>query len=333
MQEEEKSQEIPVDLQKEAKKIVMDKLEETGVIAKMKAQIKANVLSILEKQKEGMKQQIDFDYMTPLFRQNKPKEVVLICQLIKEFMKFYEMEYTIPIFENESNIKETVQRETLLKEFNMQDDKTEPKPVLLQLLLDYQKNKKLVEKMDTQDTIRPRGFGNFASRTDDNLPTRTSAYDIGNINTVLPKTQLPPLSFNKSVEMNATNDVVDSSAKFNSLDISDVYKREPKKDVTANDILNKNNNNTYDPVLGVNPEKKEIDDLIIGNYQTNNPKEDEDEFKEEILEDSGKLNENEESKKSFGNSDSNVNSLPFDSSVKDTTNKQFDYIEEAEKPK
>ena len=133
--------------------------------------------------------------------------------------------------------------------------------------------------------------------------------------------------------MNPSNDVIDSSAKFNSLDISDVYKREPKKDVTANDILNKNNTNTYDPVLGVNPEKKEIDDLIIGNYQTNNPKDDDDEFKEEILEDSGKLNENEESKKSFGNSDSNVNSLPFDSSVKDTTNKQFDYSEEAEKPK
>ena len=42
MLEKEKSQEIPVDLQKEAKKIEMDKSEEIGVIVKMKVQIKAN---------------------------------------------------------------------------------------------------------------------------------------------------------------------------------------------------------------------------------------------------------------------------------------------------
>ena len=116
--EEEKSIDGTVDLQKEAKKLVISKLEESGLIDKMKAKIKANVLKILDGQKEGMKQQLDFDYMTPLYRQNKPKEVVLLCQLIKEFMKFYEMEYTLPIFENESNIKETVKRETLLKEMN-----------------------------------------------------------------------------------------------------------------------------------------------------------------------------------------------------------------------
>ena len=44
MQEEEKSAEIAVDLQQEAKKIVMNKLEELGVISKMKAEIKAKVL-------------------------------------------------------------------------------------------------------------------------------------------------------------------------------------------------------------------------------------------------------------------------------------------------
>lgn len=42
MLEKEKSQEIPVEFQKEAKKIEMDKSEEIGVIVKMKVQIKAN---------------------------------------------------------------------------------------------------------------------------------------------------------------------------------------------------------------------------------------------------------------------------------------------------
>ena len=326
--EEEKSQDGTVDLQKEAKKIVMSKLEESGLIDKMKAQIKANVLKILDNQKEGMKQQLDFDYMTPLFRQNKPKEVVLLCQLIKEFMKFYEMEYTLPIFENESNIKETVKRETLLKEMNMIQDKEEKKPVLLQMLIEYQKQKTVT---DAHATTQQR-FGGYVSRTDDDINRIVpSTIDISNLNPLKPKSSLPPLGFNKSVEMNS-EPIVDTAAKFNSLNISDVYKRdktEKKEEVTANDILNKNNSNTnYDPVLGVisnKDEKKVTDDLIIGGEIPEIK--DEDEFKEQVLED------NEESKKSFNASDSNINSMGFDSSVKDTSNKQFDYAEEAEKPK
>ena len=42
--EEEKSIDGTVDLQKEAKKLVISKLEESGLIDKMKAKIKANVL-------------------------------------------------------------------------------------------------------------------------------------------------------------------------------------------------------------------------------------------------------------------------------------------------
>ena len=74
--------------------------------------------------------------MTPLHRLNKPKEIVLVYKLIKEFLKFYELEYTQTIFENESNVKENIKRETLLKELKLEDKKDNTKPVLLLLLQD-----------------------------------------------------------------------------------------------------------------------------------------------------------------------------------------------------
>ena len=81
----------------------------------------------------------------------------------------------------------------------------------------------------------------------------------------------------------------------------------------------------FGTALLIKDEKKVTDDLIIGGEIPEIK--DEDEFKEQVLED------NEEGKKSFNASDSNINSMGFDSSVKDTSNKQFDYAEEAEKPK
>ena len=126
-----------IDLQQEAKDLVLNELEKNGVINYMRAKIKKSSLDIISNEKEGTKQKLDFDFMTPLHRLNKSKELVLACQLIKEFLKFYELEYTLPIFENESNIKENVKRETLIKELKLQSKKEDStKPVLLMLIMD-----------------------------------------------------------------------------------------------------------------------------------------------------------------------------------------------------
>ena len=110
-----------------------------------------------------------------------------------------------------------------------------------------------------QDRIRGSLIGGYVSRTDDDINrVIPSTIDISNLNPLKPKSSLPPLGFNKSVDMNS-EPIVDTAAKFNSLNISDVYKRdktEKKEEVTASDILNKNNSNTnYDPVLGVTSNK------------------------------------------------------------------------------
>ena len=133
MQEEPNS----IDLQQEAKEMILKELEEKGVINYMRAKIKKSIIDIISSQSESVQQKFDFDYMTPLHRLNKPKEIVIVYKLIKDFLKFYELEYILPIFENESNVKEKIKRETLLKELlKLEDKKDNNKPVLLLLLQD-----------------------------------------------------------------------------------------------------------------------------------------------------------------------------------------------------
>ena len=204
-----------VDIQQEAKEIVMKELEKRGVINYMRAKIKKSIIDIINHQKESIKQKLDFDFMTPLHRLNKPKEIVLVCQLIKEFLKFYELEYTLPIFENESNIKEDIKRETLLKELNLVDKKDSSKPVLLILLQD-----KLNRKND--------GINNQTNKNIDRYDFNYYNKSEGeSSNGELNKNQLNPTSFgntNKSLDM--TEPVL--SNKFNNLNINEIYKNESK---------------------------------------------------------------------------------------------------------
>ena len=326
MEEEKKDDNI--DLQQEAKEIVLNELEKTGLISNMRAMIKKSILEILEKQNDNTKQKLEFDYMTPLNRLNKNKELILACQLIKEFLKFYEMEYTFPIFENESNIKENIQKETLLKEFKLQENKDDPKPVLLQLVME-----RLNNPFNNNNADRYSGtFANYSNVY--NNPNKLDDNNQNNYNNpIVPNKKLSPINFtntNKSVEMND-----DPSSKFSNINISDVYKRD--KEITAADILNKNNNNNKDinnnnkdPILSGN--EKVDGGFTLENKLSKSDKYDE-EFNEVILEedidkDKDKKNNNQEESISASAS----KSYGYDSSVQNFNVKEFDYIEDVEKP-
>ena len=209
-----------VDLQQEAKELILKELEEKGVINYMRAKIKKSIIDIISHQNESVQQKLDFDYMTPLHRLNKPKEIVLVCQLIKEFLKFYELEYTLPIFENESNIKENIKRETLLKEVKLENQKDNSKPVLLLLLLD---------KLNRKEEL----FNNQNKKNIDRYEMNSKS-ERDSVNSENKKIELNPTTFgstNKSLEM-AEPMTVD---KFNNFNINEVYKNE-------NEIKNEENN-------------------------------------------------------------------------------------------
>lgn len=228
MQEENNS----LDIQQEAKEIVMKELEKKGVINYMRAKIKKSIIDIINHQKESIKQKLDFDFMTPLHRLNKPKEIVLVCQLIKEFLKFYELEYTLPIFENESNIKEDIKRETLLKELKLEDKKDSSKPVLLLLLQDKLSRKDDALNNQTHKNIDRYEFSNY-NKSEGELS-----------NSDINKNQLNPATFgstNKSLDM--TEPV--NTNKFNTFNMNEVYKTENKSStgslIDDEDDKNKNN--------------------------------------------------------------------------------------------
>ena len=223
MQEEPNS-----DIEKEAKEIILKELEDKGVINYMRAKIKKSIIDIIGSQNETFQQKYDFDYMTPLHRLNKPKEIILVCQLIKEFLKFYELEYTLPIFENESNVKENIKRETLLKELKLEDKKDNSKPVLLMLLQD---------KLNRKDDL----FTNQNKKNIDRYEL-SSKSERDSINSENKKLELNPTTFgstNKSLEMADPM----TANKFNNFNINEVYKNETEiKNELNNLIENKDNN-------------------------------------------------------------------------------------------
>ena len=221
----------PIDIQQEAKEVILKELEEKGVINYMRAKLKKQILDIINSKSDTFKQNIDFDYMTPLHRLNKPKELILVCQLIKEFLKFYELEYTLPIFENESNVKENIKRETLLKELKLEENKKESKPVLLMLLED---------KLNRKDDI----FSNQNKKNIDRYEL-SSKSERDSLNNDIKKMELNPTTFgstNKSLEIaeNIEN-------KFNTCNINEAYKNENFKKLDENNLKEnkaiKDNNN------------------------------------------------------------------------------------------
>ena len=235
-----------VDLQQEAKELILKELEEKGVINYMRAKIKKSIIDIISSQSEAVQQKFDFYYMTPLHRLNKPKEIDLVCQLIKEFLKFYELEYTLPIFENESNIKENIKRETLLKEVKLENQKDNSKPVLLLLLLD---------KLNRKEEL----FNNQNKKNIDRYEMNSKS-ERDSVNSENKKIELNPTTFgstNKSLEM-AEPMTVD---KFNNFNINEVYKNE-------NEIKNEENN--LNENKGQNDDKlKEIKDIKFEEIKNN----------------------------------------------------------------
>ena len=362
------TQNINVDLQHEAKSIVLEEMEKMGLMSMIKAQLKMNVLKILEKQKQSVKQNLEFDYITPLHKQNKNKEILLAYHVIKEFMQFYELEYTLPIFENESNIRENLKRETLLSELSLKNNPiNENKPVLVQLINNYLhdvNNKKSLnasQKLDESYGIRGGLYNvDIHSVVDETAKKNEVLSSLGlptlNIGNLPPsglgggKKVLSPISFtNKSVELKESQSPTKSSElmKFNTANLNDIYSN-PSNNFNKNMSLNGSNSNN----ISNNKNKEELnsddadknktisatENLVFsfnpGEYSTNNKYDEE--FSEVIMEDipevkftpNAKNDEIEDSKKSL--TGNSASNLGFDSSVTNYNLNEFDYVEDVD---
>ena len=116
--------------------------------------------------------------------------------------------------------------------------------------------------------------------------------------------------------------------------IKEIYKRD--KEITADDILNKNNNNNKDinynnkdPILSGN---EKIDGgFTLENKLSKSDKYD-DEFNEVILEEEIDKDKDKKNNQEESISASASKSYGYDSSVQNFNVKEFDYVEDVEKP-
>ena len=297
----------PIDIQQEAKEVILKELEEKGVINYMRAKLKKQILDIINSKSDTFKQNIDFDYMTPLHRLNKPKELILVCQLIKEFLKFYELEYTLPIFENESNVKENIKRETLLKELKLEDNKKESKPVLLMLLED---------KLNRKDDI----FNNQNKKNIDRYEL-SSKSERDSLNNDIKKMELNPTTFgstNKSLEIaeNIEN-------KFNTCNINEAYKNENFNKLDENNLKEnkaiKDNNNLNINNIPDNIKFEEIKNNPLSNSDNVNilkeEKKNMDIFQEVISEEIDKKDMKEKNDDKLGDNQESQSGQAFESTA------------------
>ena len=109
---------------------------------------------------------VDYFVARKILRKFEQLNLSYIRDLIGKCNIDYEMEYTLPIFENESNVKENIKRESLLKEVKLQGKKDDSKPVLLLLLQDkLNRPENVVTGLNASKGASDRyDFNNFGSQ-------------------------------------------------------------------------------------------------------------------------------------------------------------------------
>ncbi|XP_032234809.2 centrosomal protein 43 isoform X5 [Nematostella vectensis] len=118
----------------ELRDLVAQSLESKGVLGKIRAQLRASVFLALEEQ-EGPENKI------PLTNGNLKKfistsEGRLVAGLVREFLEFFELDFTIAVFDPESNFSDKYQgRNNLANELNLPDsDSAATKPLLAEVV-------------------------------------------------------------------------------------------------------------------------------------------------------------------------------------------------------
>nr|XP_006815156.1 PREDICTED: FGFR1 oncogene partner-like [Saccoglossus kowalevskii] len=118
----------------ELRDLVAQTLENNGVLGKIRAQLRASVFLALEEQES-------IENGAPLINHDlkkfiSTKEGVLTLSLVREFLQYFNLDFTLAVFDPETNIGSNYEsRDTLAREVNVVDsEKTQDKPLLYYLM-------------------------------------------------------------------------------------------------------------------------------------------------------------------------------------------------------
>ncbi|CAB3978857.1 FGFR1 oncogene partner [Paramuricea clavata] len=114
--------------------LVAHTLENNGVLGKIKAELRANVFMVLDAQDKNETNQL------PVINENlknfiKTKEGRLVTGLVREFLEFFGLEYSLAVFDPESSFGDRYQgREGLADELNVNNVVSSSKPIISSLV-------------------------------------------------------------------------------------------------------------------------------------------------------------------------------------------------------
>lgn len=101
------------------KSLVITQLEDEGTLNNMRAQLRSQVFKAIEKYADKpTKQQAGFQWQNPIAHKIAENEdAKLMAQMIREFLEFYRMDYTLSVYLPEVAMSnDAVQRDDLAKQ-------------------------------------------------------------------------------------------------------------------------------------------------------------------------------------------------------------------------
>jgi len=118
------------------KNVVIQTLEEEGTLGQLRAQLRARVFKAIEKNAEpAAKQAAGFQWQNPAAQKvHETEEARLVAHMIKEYLDFYRMEYTLSVYVPEAALsnQESLSREELQRKAGLQSQTQTP--LLVQML-------------------------------------------------------------------------------------------------------------------------------------------------------------------------------------------------------
>eukprot|EP00347_Sterkiella_histriomuscorum_P020175 403338816 len=170
------------------KNLVIQSLEEEGTLSTLRAQLRARVFHAIENHADTQsKQQAGFQWQNPTAQRiHENEDSKLIALMIKEYLEFYRMEYTlstyIPEVALQNNESSGLSRDELIHKSGLQGLKQNQsdrnnQPLLVQMLKMLKEPSQVSQDKQVDDVIEVMGGNKAQQQNQNKVQSQVSAYN------------------------------------------------------------------------------------------------------------------------------------------------------------
>ena len=126
----------------ELKNLVIQTLETNGILGQLRAQLRSCVFKVIDNQDQIEKGQSGFHWENPNARKVMQTATGVICaELVKDFLEFYKLDYTLQIYLPEVNLnnQNCMSKEELSRKVGLSEPSAQ-KPLMAQLIEGFLSN-------------------------------------------------------------------------------------------------------------------------------------------------------------------------------------------------